>query len=84
MDTRHGAAYQHSRKEWGEDIVIATMSETGIITLQAETSVEAYALKFWSANSEIKVDDLMRGENHYWRGTKLKIQAAIQKDKGKS
>jgi hypothetical protein len=53
--------------------VIASMDENGVLTLQAETSVEAFALRQWVGLSLIQFDDIMRNEQCYWRGSKLLV-----------
>lgn len=51
----------------------ATMSQDGVITLEPETGVEAYALRKWSGTNSIVLmpKDLMWNEDTYWRGSGL-------------
>ncbi len=57
--------------------MIATMDEGGVITLQAESSVEAYALRQWSREALVPISDLARGEQCYWLGSKLLTIAEV-------
>lgn len=51
----------------------ANMDENGVITLQAESSVEAYALGKWRDHALVEVNDAARRENCYWRGSQLLV-----------
>lgn len=51
--------------------MIANMDENGVITLQAETSVEAYALRQWAGQALVMQEDVKRLEQCHWRGSKL-------------
>lgn len=53
----------------------ASIDANGVITLQAETSVESYALKKWSDHALVEVIDVARRENCYWRGSQLVVIA---------
>ena len=46
--------------------MIANMDANGVITLQAETPVEAYALRQWERESLV-----IEEEQSFWRGSKL-------------
>lgn len=63
--------------------MIATMDERGVITLQAETGVEAFALRKWAEHALIPVDDLARREGCYWRGSQLLVAAGVPGKAGK-
>lgn len=47
----------------------------GLMTVTAETPTEAWALKNWSDQALIKVDDTMRMLKTHWRGNMLLIDA---------
>lgn len=53
----------------------ATMNADGVITLQAETSVEAYALQHWEREALIPRGDIVRAELTVWRGSMLRLDA---------
>lgn len=55
----------------------ATMSAAGVITLQAETSVEAYALRHWVNINLVLQDDMTRNESAHWRGSGLLVNAEL-------
>lgn len=54
--------------------MIAEMSSTGTITLQAETSVEAYALTTWASQAIVMQQDIQRAESCHWRGSRLIVK----------
>lgn len=54
-----------------------TINESGAIVIQAENSVEAYALQCWSDKALIEITDLKRCEATHWCGSKLIVIAKI-------
>jgi hypothetical protein len=55
----------------------AEMDERGVITLQAETSVEAYALRRWADEAIINEPDIMLDEQCKWRGSRLIVVGSV-------
>jgi hypothetical protein len=51
----------------------ASLSINGVITLEPETEVEAYAMKYWSQESWVMQEDPARRENGHWRGSKMLV-----------
>ena len=49
----------------------ASMTDAGVIHLEPETSVEAYALKQWASHNFVPMQDHARKENGHWRGSSL-------------
>lgn len=54
----------------------ATMNEDGMITISAESSLEAYALRKWTESAQINIVDVARAETGYWRDSKLMVDAS--------
>jgi hypothetical protein len=57
----------------------ATMDQRGVITLQAETPIEAFAISHWVKEALVDIDDIKRGEQCYWRGSKLIVVDGVPK-----
>lgn len=57
------------------------MGETGMLTLSAETSVEAFALKKWCEAALVAQEDVMRGEACHWRGSMLMVRATMHPER---
>jgi hypothetical protein len=57
--------------------VIATMSATGQITIQAENGVEAFALKQWAEKSIVWMRDEKLNEGHFVRGSGLLVDPNV-------
>lgn len=51
----------------------AAMDENGVITLSAESSVEAYALDRWSREAYIRLESATLAESYFYRGSRLLV-----------
>lgn len=57
--------------------MIATMSATGQITIQAENGVEAFALNRWMETAMVFMRDEKINESHFVRGSCLTVDATV-------
>lgn len=55
----------------------ATIDANGVITLEAETSLEAYALRRWSDESFVLMADNKLQETGFVRGSRLIVSTAF-------
>ena len=53
----------------------ATMDANGMITLKAESSLEAYALKKWMDSAWICQEDIKRARTGHWSSGHLCVDA---------
>lgn len=54
----------------------ATMDANGVITISAESSLEAFALRKWADMAAIQTNDAARMLNHHWDPRLLMVVAA--------
>lgn len=54
----------------------AIMDENGCITIAAENSLEAFALRQWADIAAIQTNDMARMLNHHWDPRLLMIDAS--------
>jgi hypothetical protein len=52
----------------------ATINEHGTIVVAPENGAEAFALKTWLERNRVGQQDVVRGENHHWRGSSLLVK----------
>lgn len=53
----------------------ATMDANGVITISAESSLEAFALRHWMDKATIPTDDQLRCIKSHWHTGWLKVDA---------
>lgn len=58
----------------------AEIDSHGVVTLTAESSVEAYALRQWVVESLVMQDDVKRAEKCHWRGSRLLVSTNMAKE----
>lgn len=46
----------------------------GTLVLEPQSSTEYYALAKWYKESKVEMQDVMRQENYYLRGSRIKIR----------
>lgn len=59
------------------------MNEIGVLTITAESGVEAVALRHWTSHNwvEMRPPDVMRSEKAYWRSSGLIVKASVPQEK---
>lgn len=50
-----------------------TISQFGVMSIEPESGVEAFALRVWCEKALVQVDDTPRRECAYWRGSMLVV-----------
>lgn len=56
--------------------MIANMNANGIITLKAETQLEAYALRKWAESAYVGQSNIKTCEPGHWRSSALMVDAS--------
>ena len=51
----------------------AHITQHGLLVITPETTTEAFALKSWEEKATVRMEDLMRNETTYIRGTSITI-----------
>lgn len=56
----------------------ASINKHGVITLSAESEIEAYALNHWVKEAMFMQEDLARTEQCYVRGSRLIVSVDVE------
>lgn len=54
------------------------MSESGTLTIYPETSLEAFALREWTAKAYVVQRDMLRLEDGHWLSSKLIVSGELK------
>lgn len=58
----------------------ATIDSNGVLVIEAENGIEAFALRIWARDSTVEVDDPKRMESEYLKGSSMLINLNVPEE----